>query len=99
MLLFSRPGNGLARFFVRGAAAFSFTFVQALFAFGQSNLTFDLTVFKVHARWHQRVAFLLGLGLEFAQLVGTDKKLAGAERRVSGVTGIFIGSDVSIEQP
>src|SRR5579864_876867 len=98
-LLFSRARNGFAGFFVGCAATFGFTFVPALFALGQRNLTFDLTVFEIHARWHQRVTFLLGFGLEFAQLVGTDKKLAGSERRVSCVTGVFIGPDVSIQEP
>ena len=63
-----------------GPAAFGFTLIPQLFALGQGNLTLDLTVFKVHTRWHQGVAFLLGFGLKFAQFVGADKQFAGTER-------------------
>src|SRR5579859_2148537 len=98
-LLFSRSRNGLAGFFVCGAAAFGLAFVPALFAFGQRNLAFDLAALEIHARRDQGIAFLQRLALEFAQFTGMDQQFACAERRVSRIAGVFIRADVGVEQP
>src|SRR5262249_5567470 len=86
-------------FFIWGTAAFGFTLIPELFAFGECKFHFHTTILEVQAGRNQREALLLSLSDQLADFVLVDKQLTGPERGVVEDVAVIVGTDVSIQKP
>jgi hypothetical protein len=77
-LRFAAAGDGVAGFFVGGAAALGFALVPELFALGDGDLNLDTAILEVHPRGDDGEALLLDGGVEFEDLGVVDQEFAGA---------------------
>ena len=98
-LALSRSRDRFSRFLVRGLAAFSFTLVPQLLAFGQRDFNFYFTVLEIHPGGDQSQSTLLRLADQLADLFFMHQQLARAQRGVIKDVAVLIRADVAIQQP
>ena len=95
-LVLSGPRNGLPGFAIGSAPPFRFSFIPALLALGERNLTLYFSISKIHARRDKRIAALLAFPKEFPQLIFMHQELACPQRSVVGIAAMLISPNVRV---